>query len=133
MFGCFRMQEKGRYPERMTSGQTDADAAVESAWRELEAAWQDDAAHRRFIAFCSVHGQLAEAGRRYRQVRDGDPVRSADATRRLSAILGAAFATLDATRVQRARRRSPDRFLVLGMALGLLAYALLALLRRFAR
>lgn len=117
----------------MASGQNDDGGTIESAWEALEASWSDDQAHRRFIAFCSLHGQLGEAGRRYRRVRDRDPERAEEAARRLEAVLGAALATLDATRTRLPKRRSRLFWAVCGVCLGLLGYGLLTVLRQLAR
>lgn len=48
-----------------------------AAWAEVEAQWQDDEAHRVFLARCGDLEALAEAGRRYRaalDLRPGDAV-----------------------------------------------------------
>ncbi len=106
---------------------------VEQAWRELEAAWDDDAAHRRFIALCQFQGALAEAGRRYRAVQDRDPTRREEARRRLGAVLAAALSTLELARAQPAARRTRLFWAACGVCLGLCVYALLAAFRMFTR
>jgi len=115
----------------MTSGQTASNGACDEAFRALENDWESDDAHRRFLAFCSTRGELAEAGRLYRAVRDSDPSRRDEASKRLAAILAAAFATLDASRARTTRKRARIGYVAAGALLVLLAYALLAVLRRF--
>jgi uncharacterized protein YfiM (DUF2279 family) len=108
------------------------EAPYERAWQEVEAHWEDDEVHRRFLALCSATGALAEAGRRYRTVSERDPARRARAQARLDAVLGAAFATLDLARPAKVRRRSRLFWAVCGLVLGLCGYVLLAVLRRLA-
>lgn len=50
---------------------------ADAAWAEVEARWQDDEAHRAFLARHPDLESLAEAGRRYRKAmeeRPGDAV-----------------------------------------------------------
>jgi hypothetical protein len=50
---------------------------IDTAWSELQARWDDEAAHRAFLARFPDLEALAEAGRRYRaalDARPGDPV-----------------------------------------------------------
>ncbi|MBW2460321.1 MAG: hypothetical protein JRH11_01660, partial [Deltaproteobacteria bacterium] len=44
---------------------------IDVAWNEVEGAWDDRDAHKRFVALCQSLGRLPEAGRRYREVREG--------------------------------------------------------------
>ena len=105
---------------------------ISEAARALDARWEDDAAHRSFIALCTARGALAEAGRYYRTVRDQDAARRPEAERRLTAVLAAALAGLDARidaqRAGRAKRRSRVFWLVCGVGLALLGCALRAVL-----
>lgn len=117
----------------MTSIGGGGDEPYERAWQEVEAEWADDAAHRRFIALCASRGRLAEAGKRYRQVCERDPARREQASARLQAVLGAAFATLDLSRSRPAPRRSRLFWAACGLALGLCGFVLLAVLRQIAR
>lgn len=53
------------------------DGKAETLWAELAAAWDDEARHDAFLKYCSVAGQLAPAGRRYRErlaEAPGDPL-----------------------------------------------------------
>ena len=49
---------------------------IEVAWREVEASWEDEAAHKRFLTLCQSFDRLADAGARYRAVREGDEERA---------------------------------------------------------
>ncbi len=58
-------------------GAAEPGAPDDAAWRAVRARWDDDEAHRAYLAsFADLDG-LAEAGRRYREAlaeRPGDPV-----------------------------------------------------------
>ena len=105
---------------------------IREAVRALDARWEDDAAHCSFIAFCTARGALGEAGKYYRSVRDQDESRRSEAERRLTAILGAALAGLDARidaqRAGRSKSRSRVFWLVCGVGLALLGCAVRAVL-----
>lgn len=76
-----------------------ADATpLDSAWAEVLAAWEDPGAHERFLALCEAMGAAAEAGARYRSVRDGDAERAADAQTRLDQLVARALARLQLER-----------------------------------
>ena len=104
-------------------------SALESAWAEVESHWEDDEAHRRFIALCAMQGALPTAGQRYRLVRDADPARSERARRQIEAIMAAALANLDLTRAPRAQGRRRVVWIGYGLSLFFLLYSLLAILR----
>lgn len=76
------------------------DESLEEAWAHLEESWDEDDAHKRFIAVCDAIGRLDEAGARYRAVREADPARAAEAARRIDQIVVRALATLHAQRVE---------------------------------
>jgi len=63
---------------------------VAEAWEKVDRAWTDPDAHRRFIALCLSLDRLADAGTRYRHVRDADPSRRVVAEARIQEILAAA-------------------------------------------
>jgi hypothetical protein len=103
---------------------------VGAAWRKLEAEWDRDEAHRRFIAFCAQHGVLDQAGRRYRAVHEQDPARSQDAARRLNAVTAAAIEQLSLARAVRPTRKRRVMWLMVGACGFVIIQAVLALLRR---
>ncbi len=74
-----------------------SDDPIESAWEKLQSEWDDPEAHERFIALCMTQDRLAEAGRRYRKVRDEDEdeERRAEAERQIDRILTRALSTLE--------------------------------------
>jgi hypothetical protein len=99
------------------------------AWQEVDRNWADDAAHRRFIAFCAAQGALDQAGGRYRRVRDSDPARRAEAARRIDAVLAAAIQNMNLARTERPQRRSRLQWMAFGVSIFFVLYALLSVLR----
>lgn len=81
-----------------------ADESLEEAWTLVEEGWEDDGAHKRFIALCDAVGRLDEAGARYRAVQESDEKRAPEAKRRIDQIVVRALATLQAQRLD-----PPDR------------------------
>lgn len=77
---------------------------IEPAWAEVEDAWEDEAVHRKFLTLCAATDRLAEAGRRYRQVKETDPERAAMAERQIDRVLGMAMQSLSALKTERPRR-----------------------------
>lgn len=98
------------------------------AFREVEARWGEDAAHKRFIAFCAAQGALAEAGKRYRRVREEDPTRRDEAARRIDAVLASALSTMELTRTEAKPPANRLRWVV-GACVCLALFALLSILR----
>lgn len=84
------------------------DVVLEALWDKLSQEWGDDRRHDAFVAYCAETGQLPEAGRRYRLVAEAAPEEDAeeaasedrreDAKRRITALMAAAIATLNAER-----------------------------------
>jgi hypothetical protein len=109
----------------------DGDAlGIDAAFRKLEQDWASDEAHRRFIAYCAQHDALAQAGRRYREVRDSDPSRRDAAARRLDAVMAVALEQLSLTRVRTPPRKRRFMWLLVGACGFLILRAFLALLHR---
>lgn len=104
----------------------------ETAWRELERAWDNEGAHRKFIAFCAAQAALGEAGRRYRQVRETDPTRAEQAKRGSDAVLTAAMQSMQVTRREPAPSTGARvaRWAALFISVLVVVGGLLALLRR---
>ena len=75
---------------------------IDEAWARVEAEWEDEEAHRRFVAVCVALDRLSEAGKRYRAVRDGDSARHAEAVRQIDKLIALATQQLEDTRVTRA-------------------------------
>jgi hypothetical protein len=106
----------------------DTEDPFEAAFRELEAHWGEDAAHRRFIAFCATQGQLGEAGKRYRKVREEDPARREEAARRIDAVLAHALQHMQLTKTE-VKPGARNLRWVVGACVCLALFALLSLLR----
>lgn len=110
---------------------------LQAAWHEVDTNWSDDESHRRFVTLCTARGELAEAARCYRRVRDGDSARRESAERHLKAVLAAAMGTLSSTRASerhaRSARRSRTYWLVCGVGVGLCGYVILSVLRLLGR
>ncbi|HEY6877436.1 MAG TPA: hypothetical protein VI299_05425 [Polyangiales bacterium] len=117
----------------MTSTEESSRAAIEVAWNTLEASWDDEAAHRRFIAFCSARGSLAEAGARYRAVAETDPARRERAKRQVGAVMAAALVLLERSRAPTKVGRSRLWWVLCGALLVICGYGILSVLRRVAR
>ena len=99
------------------------------AWREVEAHWTEDSAHRKFIAFCASQGALHEAGRRYRAVRDSDDARRDDAKKRIDAVLASALQSMEVLRDSRPQHTKRLQWVAVGMCVFLVLYALFSMLR----
>lgn len=82
-------------------------AAAENAWRQLQDHWDDEQAHRRFVALCQAVGALSYAGGQYRQVSDQRDAREAMARRQIDAVVASAAAELFAQRQPAPQRRAP--------------------------
>jgi ferric-dicitrate binding protein FerR (iron transport regulator) len=114
-----------------TEGQESSD--LQAAWEQVEAKWEDEAAHRHFVAFCAATGSLAEAGARYRAVAERDPARRERAKQQIGAVMATALLTLEAAR-EPAKVRSARLWWVLcGLVLVICGYGILTVLRRIAR
>lgn len=105
------------------------DEDLERAWDELLAAWDDADRHKRFLVLAESTGRLAEAGRRYRAMKD-DPARRAEAERRIDEILARAMARMATVeRTDPAPARSRVEWIALGVSATLIAAALYQLVR----
>lgn len=104
-------------------------ALIGAAWDKLQADWQSDEAHRRFIALCALHGALGEAGTRYRAAREANPSLSTDVERRLNAVMAAALEQLTSTRTKPREPNKRMMWLMVGACGFVVIYAVLTLLR----
>ncbi len=107
------------------------DDPFERIWRNVEADWADDAAHRKFIAFCAAQSALAEAGRRYRHVRETDSARAEQAKRWCDAVLAAAMQNMQLAKTDTEPPRAAKLIGWISFAISgaLIVYGALALLR----
>jgi hypothetical protein len=106
-----------------------ARAAIDAAWDKLQADWQSDDAHRRFIALCAMHGALGEAGSRYRSARETDPALTRDVERHLNAVMAAALEQLTSARTKPREPGKRAMWLMVGACGFFVVYAVLTLLR----
>lgn len=91
-----RAQAAGATGQRATLESVDP---IDEAWAKVEADWGSEEAHRRFVGVCVALDRLPEAGKRYRQVREGDPARSDEAARQIERLISFAAQQLQDTRV----------------------------------
>ena len=107
-----------------------ADDDLDRAWSDVLGAWEDERAHERFLVLADATGRLAEAGRRYREVREREPARRAVAERRIDEILGKAIAKMKVIESSEpATARSRLEWIGLGVSAALIAAALWQLVR----
>jgi hypothetical protein len=109
------------------------DDAVEAAWRKVVVAWDDDDAHRRFLALCDASDRLGEAGRRYRAVKESEPARAERAEAQIDAVLGLAMRNLSALKTEPSKKGTQPVMFLLAFAVsaGLIVSALWMVLGRF--
>lgn len=105
--------------------------AIEAAWRRVEDAWGDEKAHKAFLTLCASTGCLAEAGRRYREVRERDAARAEVAGAQIDRVLALAMENLSAIKSEPQPRGARTKLLLLAMGVSgaMIASALWALLR----
>jgi hypothetical protein len=106
---------------------------LQACFHAVDTNWSDEDVHRRFVTLCAARGELAQAARCYRRVRDTDPTRRESAERHLEAVLAAALATLASAKIGKHShpwaRRSRTFWLVCGVGVGLCGYVILSVLR----
>lgn len=126
------MQSEGASAE--TPPQKDA---VEAAWKEVEARWDDPTAHKKFLTLADSLDALAVAGQRYRAVKeqatkDGDAARAAAASKQIDALLGLAMGRVKAVeKTAPPPKRSRVEWIAFGVSTALIAAALWSMLRSF--
>ena len=117
------MRRKTRYSAAMS------DESIERAWAEVEAAWTQPETHKRFLIVCDSLDRLAEAGTRYRSVKETDPERRAMAEQQIDALLGLAMTRLKVDKTEPRKGRSRVEWIGIGLAAVLLFVALVQLMR----
>jgi hypothetical protein len=105
--------------------------ALEPAWQAVLAAWDDPAAHKRFLTLCASTDRFADAGRRYREIRDTEPERADVARAQIDKLLAMAMQNLEALKTEpRARNaKSTMTLIALGVSGALVITALWSMLR----
>ncbi len=117
---------------RVTGDDDDSYLATElrTAWEAVESDWENDDAHKRFLALCAASERLAVAGRRYRRVLDTDPARAAGAERRMQTLLTLATEQLLRHKTPPAEKGTPRLTLVaIGVAAVIIGMTLWQLTR----
>lgn len=102
---------------------------IEAAWAAVEASWESPEAHKKFLVLCDTSDRLAEAGRRYRAVKESSPERRAEAERRIDDLLGLAMARVRVDKVEPAKVRSRVEWIALGLSIVLISAALFSMVR----
>ncbi|MCA9608136.1 MAG: hypothetical protein KC619_21150 [Myxococcales bacterium] len=106
---------------------------VEATWQEVLAAFDDEAAHKKFLTLCAGLDRLGDAGARYRPIKDDpeDP-RAEMAKKQVDRLLVLAMQNLDVIKTPPTRRRSIKTILLLvalGVSGALIAHSLWSLMR----
>ena len=102
---------------------------IDEAWDRVLTHWDDDEAHRKFIALCATLGRLDFAGTRYRKIRDTEPERAEQASSQIDRLLSHAMKNLEPLRTQAPRRAKGVvllvAFVITAALLGLTVWATL--------
>jgi hypothetical protein len=82
------------------------DETLDILWTNVVNHWDDDAAHKAFLAYCQTSERLGEAAGRYAALKD-DAAKGPAARKRLEAVALLATASLQASRepIQSVRQR----------------------------
>ena len=103
---------------------------LDEAFAVVLADWDSDEAHKRFVVLAQTTGRLAEAGKRYRDLKDREPEKPG-LQKRLDALVAAALADLATRRPKRDDRPRQRVFWVaVGVTLMIVATALWQLSHR---
>jgi len=105
---------------------------IETAWGAVEADWESAEAHKKFLALADSLDRLAEAGKRYRAVKEKDPARSAAADKHIDQLLGLAMKRVRIDKVEPSKQRSRVEWIALGLSIVLISAALFSALRMIA-
>jgi len=106
----------------------DADDPLDEAWADVEARWDDAAAHKKFLALADTLDRLADAGKRYRSVREGDPGRAALASQQIDALFGLAMTRMATLKAPPPKARRRLDYIAFGISAALIAAALWSML-----
>jgi hypothetical protein len=101
-----------------------------AAFAELDASWDDPAAHKKVLALADALERLAEVGKRYRAIRDSDPARADVAKKQIDALLGLAMTRVTRTEKTDAKpTKTRLEWIAFGVSAALIASALYSMLR----
>ncbi len=102
---------------------------MEAAWAAVEAQWDTAEAHKKFLVLSDSLDRLAEAGKRYRAIKDRDPKRRAEAEKRIEELLGFAMARVRVDKVEPGTARSRVEWIALGVSIVLISAAVVSMMR----
>jgi len=106
------------------------DVGFEGAWGQVLEQWHDEAAHRQFVAFCIHTGRILEGCKRYREVKDSDPLRRSRAEEALSKLATSALSLWTHTsRSQPPTQARLQRNLMFVVGAAILMYVALQMLK----
>ncbi len=101
------------------------DEDLEREWARLLSSWDDAAAHKRFLVLAEANGQLAFAGKRYRDVRESEPDKREIAIKQTEQILALAIAHMSrAERTEPQKGRGRLEWIAFGVSAALIAAVL---------
>lgn len=80
---------------------------IEQAWQKLQDDWDDDEAHKRFAGACLSAGQLPEAGRRYKMVKQEGGPRAERADAQIQKLFTLGMTLIKQDRTEAPKKRSP--------------------------
>lgn len=109
------------------------DDPIETAWQTLVADWDDEGAHKKFLALCQATDQLGEAGRRYRAVKDANDARAERAQAQIDQVLGLAMQNLADLKTEPPPKRTKSIMFLVAFAVSasIIIGSLWAMLRSF--
>jgi len=102
---------------------------LEVAWTEVEARWDDAAAHKKFLALADTLDRLADAGRRYRAARERDPARAERVQMQIDALLVLAMKRMSVEQSAPPKARRRLDFIAFGISAALIAAAIWSMMR----
>ena len=97
---------------------------LDAAWAEVEARWDDAAAHKKFLALADTLDRLADAGQRYRRERESDPLRAERAKQQIDQLVGLAMTRIAMDRAPPPKTRRRLDFIAFGISAALIASAI---------
>jgi len=111
---------------------SEPDDPLVSAWAAVEADWESADAHKKFLALSDSLDRLAEAGKRYRAVKETDATRRAAADKHIEQLLGLAMKRVRVDKVEPTKQRSRVEWIAFGVSIVLISAALFSAFRMIA-
>jgi hypothetical protein len=127
-FAASALAERARVAE-MSDGPAEDDPLA-AAFAELDASWDDAAAHKKILALADALDRLAEVGKRYRAIEAASPERAEVAKKQIDALLGLAMSRVKATeKTELKPTKSRIEWIAFGVSAALVAAALYSMIR----